>query len=207
MLNRNLYFLALCMPCFVAIDAVAVPTIKRLGVSNANVTVNGTVDTNAKKTDFSNKQRTTLVRPNSTLNLKPATVNKVNIKNIDDTRLSVGKYIHNQGVTSGLIKPISSTVDPSVSSDEFIDLKDKVVLLESQIADKQPLLTAGDGIVIENDVIGLSEDIKNLPTEFSALQLKVDETVYDNDTIYDAATGERKYVSIVDIFDIGILNQ
>jgi hypothetical protein len=141
------------------------------------------------------------------LNLKPATVNKVNIKNIDDTRLSVGKYIHNQGVTSGLIKPISSTVDPSVSSDEFIDLKDKVVLLESQIADKQPLLTAGDGIVIENDVIGLSEDIKNLPTEFSALQLKVDETVYDNDTIYDAATGERKYVSIVDIFDIGILNQ
>ena len=229
MLNRKFVFLLAFVPCLVASNALGVPTVKRLGMSNSAVGVKNAQK--AENTSVADKSRVGVVRSNN-LNLKPVTINKTAAKTENtntDVRLSVGKYIHNQGVSSGLIKPYSSNA--VVSSDEITNLKDKVFLLENQVAGLQSKLTAGDGIVIDGDVISVSGDLKDLPNDFTALSLQMDEKVdvanlasnyytksevnqainsqiiQGGDTVYDVASGTRKYVSIVDVFDTGILNQ
>lgn len=142
-------------------------------------------------------------------------------------RLSVGKYIHAGGVQSGVIK----TTVPSVatpSSDDFLSLKDRVEHLEAEVALKQNTLQAGDGVVIEDNVLSLSQDVNGLVADVNSLKTQMDgkadllnvtnnyytksevtdllnaHGLGDNNTVYDAGRGVRNYVTFVDVFDEGI---
>ena len=78
------------------------------------------------------------------------------------------------------------------------------------------IVEEGSGLVLENDVLSVDESILGLSDQVAALQSQVDEKVSADDlssavadaietqgglnTIYDAVTGERKTVTIVDEF-------
>ena len=180
MLNRKCAFFVLVLSCLIVSNAVAVPTVKRLGGTSGVQGLKNTAGINNSAVPV--KSRSAQVRSDN-LNLKPATVSKISAKSgannaLDSatSRLSVGKYIHNQAVSSGLVKPAPAS-GAVVSSSEFTDLKDRVYLLEDQVATKQPMLIAGDGVVIEDDVISLTEDINTLPDDFAALASQMNEKV------------------------------
>ena len=222
MLAHKYVFSAFLCLCLVMSNAVAAPTIKRLGAANAYSGTTNVVP--SKATTSQNLSRASSVRSNKTIG-KAATVTKNVSENKNDAvttqRLTVGKYLHNKGVNSGVIKQTGSS--PETQSDDLVNLTDRVVQLENKIDEKQQELTAGDGIVIENDVISVDSSLTELPDK---LEDKVDATylsdyyytktevdqaienqeIQSNDTIYDAATGERTYVSVVDVFDTDILN-
>jgi hypothetical protein len=98
-----------------------------------------------------NVSRGASIRSN-TLGVKPVTVTKAVSETKTDSsgadaatsRLSVGKYLHNKGVVSGVI-PAANTV-PTSQSEEFIDLTDRVVSLENKIEGKQDVLS-GENVV------------------------------------------------------------
>ena len=248
MFYRNVCFslIALLSVGGFAHTAWAVPAVKRLGVANNNYVQNNNVATPKNASlNSSNLSRTSSIRTLGTA-VKPANVAKPTKTadksgaNIDDRRLTVGKYIHTSGVNSGYIKPIGNTTEPQVSSDDFVNLTDRVIQLEKT---KQDNLSAGGGIEIENNVISVSTEIQELPDAVADINEQLNEKVdianitsnyytkdevytknetqqfvtqhvqnvvenitgQDVDTIYDAADGERKYVSIVDEFNPDVL--
>ena len=145
-------------------------------------------------------------------------------------RLSVGKYIHSGGVQSGSIK----TTVPSVampSSDDFLSLKDKVQQLEAEVALKQNALQAGDGVVIEDNVLSLSQDVDGLVDNVADLQqqmagkadlLNVTNNYYtkaeiadildaydvqNTKTVWNAEKNRYEYVTFVNEFDDEIFEE
>lgn len=78
-------------------------------------------------------------------------------------RLSIGKYLHGQGVTSGAIKTVGGGA--ATSSSDFISLSDRVADLENE---KQDKLTAGNGITIseEKNSQGDTEHVISLSADF-----------------------------------------
>lgn len=137
-------------------------------------------------------------------------------------RLSIGKYIHGQGVTSGAIKPVGSGA--VTASSDFISLSDRVSDMENE---KQDRLTPGKGITISDEknskgdtehVISLSddfmedfagkEDIAHL-VEFYYTKEEVDammKPVQQNSTNIHYSGSETKpdVVEIVDVFSPSI---
>ena len=194
MLHRNSILLltgALCVGCFVQ-SAVGLPSVKRLGVSN-----NGNIQTSAKTTQNTSGSvalpgnRIGTVRSlgaglksTNTNKLKAnTTIKPTTSTNTDTNRLSVGKYIHASGVESGHIKPISSS-EPVVQSDDFINLTERVEVLEKAV------LPPTDGIELKDGVIGLSEDINQLPTQVSDLSQDVEDltALVDDKVGFDSLT-------------------
>ena len=120
------FLLLICVACLgVAVDAGAVPSVKRLGVGNSYSGIsNATI---AKKTSSSNNSggvvRSASIRTTG-LN-KPKSVTAGNLAETKNTapdaaRLSVGKYLHNAGEKAGKIKPIGSS---SPTNTEIADIK------------------------------------------------------------------------------------
>ena len=230
MLNHKYAFAVIFGMCLVVSNAVAAPTVKRLG-AQSSYSSNTTV-LPSKATGNSNVSRAASVRSNVNTG-KTATITKVKPQNDSNnattSRLTVGKYIHNKGVASGLIRPNGSGT-PSGQSDEITNLTDRVIQLENKVETKQEQLYAGDGIIIENNTISVDPSVQELPGRIADIEDELDEKVdidnlsnnyytksevddaiedqviQANDTVYDAATGERTYVSIVDTFNKGILN-
>lgn len=207
--------------------ADAVPTVKKLGMPGNYVQNTGaTLSKTATKAAPVSAQRPASVRL-GVGSIKPVTVNKATntVKNdtsTDAQRLSVGKYIHASGVDSGHIKPIGSSSSTVVESSDFIDLSDRVVELEKQMKEKQDTLSAGTGIEIEDNEIGLSDellqqldekvDVANLSSSYYNIQQteryvqQIVNKLTDNNTVYNAETGERTYVSFVDKFNPSFLH-
>ena len=206
---------ALVMCAFGMTGANAVPSVRMLGNNSARIGTNATA---VKSENTTSTQRLGTIRSKTVSTGTPVTVNKVitssNAANSgDEARLSLGKYIHSTGVSSGTIKPVTTT--PGVSSSDITSLADRVSDLEKS---KQDKLTVDTGLVLENNVISLDDSVFGLQEQIDDLQDQLDaklsaddldETVYDVveeqigedlDTVYDAATGERKYVAIVDEF-------
>lgn len=217
--HKCVFFASLCM-CLVVSNAVAAPTVKRLGM--ASTSSGGANVTPGKAVSTSNLPRASSVRSTAT-SAKPVTITKNvssnNSDNVTTSRLAVGKYLHNKGVESGVIKPATSSAE--IQSDDITNLTNRVVQLENKIDEKQQELSAGDGIIIENDVISVDSSINELPNKVDEIADQLDADYYtktevnqlieaqeieSTDTIYDSETGERIYVSIVDDFDKNILN-
>lgn len=227
-------FLVFFAACLTLSNAWGVPTVKKLGVAKSTNVV-------SKNSNGANVSRAASLRSNVNTS-KPVTISKTVSENKDSytnattSRLTVGKYLHNKGVNSGVIKPTVSSA--SSQSDEIINLTDRVVQLENKIDTKQNELFVGDGIIIENDVISVDPSVQNLPDKVDTITEQLDEKVdvenlstnyytksevqnvvnqeiqnainegniKNNDTVYDVGSGERKYVSIVDSFNKEILN-
>ena len=219
MLTHKRTFVVAFGLCLIASNAVAAPTVKKLG---GGTSFGNTNAVSTKATDGQNLSRASSIRSVSA-NVKPATITKkVSDKennNVITSRLTVGKYLHNKGVASGIIKPNASYAESQ--SNEIVNLTDRVVQLENQMDGKQQVLSAGDGIVIENNVISVDTAVNTLPDKVETITEQLDENYYTKsevkqlietqeitgtDTIYDSETGERIYVSIVDNFDKKILN-
>lgn len=147
---------------------------------------------------------------------------------------SLNKYLH-APVTSAAPQqnPSQAPVRPGVTEQDFTDLADRVQDLEDGIEIKQDTLVAGPGVVLEDNTISLSEDFAQLPSQMDEMQGEIDTKVTQADvnnslnnyytkyevqnilndmtgsdvkTIYDYATGQRKYVTVVDNFNEAILN-
>ena len=218
-----------------AVAANAAPTVKRLGTNAARIGGN-TTTTNVNTSTaspVSSTQRLSSIRKTPTGTTAPITVNKVitpqNTTN-EDARLGLGKYIHATGMATGNIKPVTPAPGPGVSSDDFINLTDRVSGLESALELKQNILTVGNGLTLENNTLELNSDVSQISEKLDTLQsqldgkvstTELDENYYNKyevydiinnraveevDTIFDVATGTRRYVSIVDIFDTAILD-
>ena len=219
-MNCNRMFVMVFALCLMISNAVAAPTVKRLGGTSTYSSTSNI--TSGKVADTQKLSRASSVRSVSA-NIKPVTITKnVSEKtdsNITTSRLSIGKYLHNKGVASGVIKPNDSSA--IIQSDTITNLTDRVVQLENQMDEKQQVLSAGNGIIIENDVISVDVAVNDLPDKVETITEQLDENYYtkteieqiienqdiqNNDTVYDVATGERKYVSIVNDFNTGILN-
>ena len=151
----------------------------------------------------------------------------------DGSRLGLGKYVHANTVSTNSIKP--SQAVPAVTQDDFTTLTDRVSNLESGIESKQASISVGDGLILEDNSISFNEDFAELPNRFDELSGDLDNLAAEVDdkvstetlagyytkeevdaqieanvgpnskTIYDLATGRRKYVSIADRFSESVL--
>ena len=182
MFHKVWFYGAFCT-CLIVSNAVAVPTVKRLGTSNS---YSGTTNISSVKTSGARTSRAPSMRSVSS-NKNPVTITKtVSTKandNVTTSRLAVGKYLHNKGVESGVIKPATSSAE--IQSDDITNLTNRVVQLENKIDEKQQELSAGDGIIIENDVISVDSAIHVLPDKVDAIE----------ETIGDASSGLVKKVN------------
>lgn len=218
-----------------AVAANAAPTVKRLGTNTVRIGGN-TTTTNVNTSTVSpvsSTQRLSSIRKTPNGTTTPITVNKsITTQNTtnEDARLGLGKYIHATGIATGNIKPATPATTPGVSSNDFINLTDRVSDLESALELKQNTLTVGNGLTLENNTLGLNSDVSQISEKLDTLQsqldgkvstTELDENYYNKyevydiinnraveevDTIFDMGSGTRRYVSIVDIFDTAILD-
>lgn len=217
MSKQSRLFVAVVLSTLV-FSASAVPSVKVLGTkkSGANDSTTLKLDSQAAKV---NKPVSRLgsVKSVGTQKVMPVSVSKATQtgkNNITDNRLSIGKYIHSAGVQSNVIKPaVSNGAAPS--SDDFLNLKDKVQKLETEVALKQDALQAGDGIVIEGGVLSLSQDVDGLADSVDSLQKQLDDVannyytkteltqildehgVGSGHVVWDADDKEYKYVTFL----------
>ena len=231
MSKRNSLFVVAVLSALVC-SANAAPSVKMLGTKKsgsgeANSTLKLSSQTSKKTVPVSRlgSVKVTNLQNSKTVN-KVATV-KTGGGNDANNRLSVGKYIHTGGIQSNLIKPATQTV-PVVSSDDFLNLQDRVQRVETELSMKQNALQAGDGVIIEDNVLSLSQDVNGLVADVNSLKTQMDgkadllnvtnnyytksevtdllnaHGLGDNNTVYDAGHGVRNYVTFVDVFDEGI---
>lgn len=151
--NNKLFSLvgALCIGGVVS-TASAAPTVKKLGGSNghlqsgAAVSVTsaprlGNATTSSVSTASVGVPRTSSLRLGTSA--KPVSVTKSGtatkataaVNAVDANRLSIGKYIHDSGVNSGYIKPVSGVSQAESTSADVVSLMDRVADLESKLAD------------------------------------------------------------------------
>ena len=158
-------------------DAVAAPSVKRLGGTNAYLGVNNAVSAKSgvsasKATDAVARTSSNRVNRLTSVKTVPA-VKTISSSGVSDTsRLSVGKYLHNAGQNAGIINPIYSTsVTPAevektlenYYTKEEIDAKNYVTqeeLAESDYATK-------------TELNAVSETVSDINTTVSALQGRV----------------------------------
>lgn len=215
---------------FVAIFAVgahAAPSVRMLGTNaatgNTNYIPAKTASTTTLKTTPASNLRPSSLRGVGTVRQLTGTTTKATATPVN--RLSVGKYLHDAGTATGVIKPINS-VETAQYSNRVSELVDKINALELDLSKKQDSLEIGDGLYVENNTLNVTPEISDLIDKIDALQItlaaKADADNYytkeetaqllqqqiteESDTIYDASAGERKYVGIVDTFDISVLD-
>jgi len=199
---------------FVTNAAFSVPSVKMLGANPARAGAAANVVKTEPKANVAVPQRLGSVRIK---NVNPTPVTTTGKATTDSARLSLSnaslnKYLHSPTVSKTVV------AKPSVSEEDFTDLSDKVEDLDDA---KQDKISAGVGLTLENNVVFLNEDYVPLPTQVDNLEVNLTNNYYtktdidgmldsqtgvDVKTIYDYATRERTYVSIVDDFDPLILN-
>ena len=138
--------------------ALAAPSVKRLGGKNTYTGATSAVSAKTGKIGTSVKtnsgSRLSSVRTNRLTN-KTSSVKSATSETVANTaRLSVGQYLHNAGVVSGKIKPISSS-GSSITPSEISDLTLRIENLENNKADKSD---------IENNYVTKSEIQNNYYT-------------------------------------------
>ena len=183
------------------------------------------------------KGGTNLTRPASVRSIgsvsaiKPAAANlnkgsgNTGLNNVN--RLSVGKYLHQTGVASGTIKPVVSAETAGNVNDTITELTESIEDLKLKLNDKQDNLTFGDGLYIDEngdlsvdaDLVGLADAMDTYKDEVVAAAAAAAEsaaatTTYNTlitykpvNTVYDAADGKRKYISIVNTFDEDVFEE
>ena len=196
MQKTSLYLIVIGLVC--TDFAIAAPSVKKLGIDVARIGTNTTV-VHADKTNASTvpQQRlstvkTTKTQPGTTVSLNTVGKTSTVAKAPDESRLSLGKYIHATGTANGTI--VSGTTAPISSSSDFVNLVDRVSNLENDVESKQAALSAGAGLSLDNNTIALNEDIATLPGQVDELQDAVDakisksevETNYYNKDAVDA---------------------
>jgi len=148
------------------------PSIKHFGIQKVQ---HGDVVSASIKNNNGKVARIGSLRSNNSVSTKPATItaNSGNTSNRNAARLSVGKYLHNSGVDTGIIKKISSP-NTNISSTEFTALGDQVSLLDVRITALEDILAAMKLNVIEADE-NADEDkmISNLDIDEDGKTLKV----------------------------------
>ena len=194
----------LVMSVFGITSVCAAPSVKMLGTNTARVGTNAAV----VRTDTANTastQRLGSIRPKSVTSGAPVTVNKVvtktnNVDSDSEARLSLGKYIHSTGVASGSIKPAAASAGTGVTSNDFVNLLDRVSNLETSVESKQSALTPGNGVVLENGVISLDPTVLQQSVETNVAATLADDyyTAEDIDTILEqhGVTSETVYTSV-----------
>ena len=101
--DRNFLMVTLLLSFGIIPGAMAAPSVKVLG---QKATTQGTPSSMATKTSgMTQLPRTASVR--NTGSIKTVSANQQRLKSVSETpqRISVGKYIHTTGVSSGVIKP------------------------------------------------------------------------------------------------------
>ena len=196
--------------------AVAAPTVKKLGVSSNNNYIQSGARTVSKTSSSSTSSGTSsILRPSASSrgasvrsgvsSVKPVTVSKTTANTATaaskttgttgmdeaNARLSVGKYIHNSGVNSGYIKPVSTTNEVEAQSRDILNLFDRVRDLESELDKKQNVLSAGDGIDINDDTVAVSDVVSALPERIDVLEQNLD-TKIDAETL-NSTLNEKYY--------------
>ena len=190
--NNKLFSLVgvLCIGGFIS-TAFAAPTVKKLGASNGRLQSGASVSvTSAPRLENSTASTASVGVPRSSslrlgTSAKPVMVTKSGaatkataaINAADANRLSIGKYIHDSGVNSGYIKPVSSVSQAESTSADIVSLTDRIADLENKLAD-------------------LTLNITNVETE---IQNYIQNGTSANQ-IYDNATNSYTAVSLVDEF-------
>ena len=220
MTKHNMRFLSsvlvLCVFGIASVDAA--PSVRMLGTNSARIGQNATVVKSNNNTNTST-QRLGTIRSKAVNTGTPATINKISTPTVasgsdSDARLSLGKYIHSTGVAAGTIKP-ATAANAGVTAADLAGLSDQVSDLENSKQNKL-IVEEGSGLVLDSDVLSVDESILDLADQVAALQSQIEEKVSADDlssavssaieaqgglnTIYDAVTGERKTVTIVDEF-------
>lgn len=212
-------FLVVCT--FGVTGAFAAPSVRMLGTNTARVGSGATVVKAPTTSAQPATQRLGTIRPKNIGTVAPVTVNKVVAPTVsatsgDESRLSLGKYIHAAGVASGTISQSGTGAVPGTTSSDFVNLVDRVSNLETSVESKQPALSAGTGLSLDNNTIVLDEDIASLPNQVNEMQNTIEnnyytktevETLVENsggtDVVYISEDGVRTYdnVVIADQFD------
>lgn len=184
------FLLLICVACLgVAVDAGAVPSVKRLGVGNSYSGIsNATI---AKKTSSSNNSggvvRSASIRTTG-LN-KPKSVTAGNLAETKNTapdaaRLSVGKYLHNAGEKAGKIKPIGSS---SPTNTEIADIKTDI---ENNYYTKSEIDAAINNY--KDEINQIKTDVENLTTTVSDEDTGLVKRVETTETNVDGLTARVK---------------
>ncbi len=170
--------LVLCL--FGVVDAYAAPTVKKLGANTARIGANTTV-VNAPYTS-SSAQRLGTIRKIQSTSAAPVTVNNsTTTQNLsaagDTSRLGMGKYISVPGVATApvIAKIPAAQQKPAVSSDDFINLSDRVSDLETDIDFKQDALSVGNGLILEDNLLELDDEITQMPEMLDEMSGQLDE--------------------------------
>lgn len=171
--------------------AIAAPSVKRLGGKNTYAGTTsavsakiGRVGTNVKANSGS---RLSSVRTNRLTNKTSSVKSATSETAANTARLSVGQYLHNAGVVSGKIKPISGSSGSSITPSEISDLTVRVENLEINKADKNDIennyVTKNEiqnnyytteeitnNYATKTEVDSVSDTISNIDTRLSAVE-------------------------------------
>lgn len=117
-------------------DGWAAPSVKRFGGTSTYSGANQAVSAKKSKNSVGNNSQNSSGRTNRSVSLqKNVSVKSENTSNTGGTsRLSVGKYLHGQGVKVGRINPVKSVVN--VNTTELEDLTARIDGLETQMQNK-----------------------------------------------------------------------
>lgn len=155
-------------------QAYSAPSVKKLGGINS-VSGIGNI-TSVKNDNFSNSARAASVRSVKTLNaVKPIVANKTNNSvnvsdNVNPARLSVGKYLHSAGTTSGLIKPVT-TPGTTINNAEFEQIGVQVNALITRL---EALENNSNINVVENDEhVGANKMVSGIDVDTDGKTLRV----------------------------------
>jgi hypothetical protein len=170
--------------------AIAAPSVKRLGGKNTYTGATSAVSAKTGKIGTSVKtnsgSRLSSVRTNRLINTNKTSSVKSSTSGIaaNTSRLSVGQYLHNAGVVSGKIKPISGS---SITPSEISDLTVRVENLEINKADKNDIennyVTKNEiqnnyytteeitnNYATKTEVDSVSDTVSNIDTRLSAVE-------------------------------------
>lgn len=216
MFKKVVLFTGLVATVYVA-QSFAAPSIKKLGSNVARVGANTTIvksDNTISNPD--SVKRLSSVRSTNISGGVPVVANKgasvISAGNSGDgARLSLGKHIHSTGVASGNIKSINTT--PAVSSDEFVNLSDRVSQLATESTNS--INDVSDGLTdltdrvsqLETDSTNSSNSINDVSEELSDLTVRVSQLETDSpkhiNAVKESEESEEggKYVSDVTVVD------
>ena len=200
-------FLVVCT--FGVTGAFAAPSVRMLGTNTARVGSGATVVKAPTTSAQPTTQRLGTIRPKNIGTVAPVTVNKVVSPTVsatsgDESRLSLGKYIHAAGVASGTISQPGMGAVPGTTSSDFVNLVDRVSNLETSVESKQPALSAGTGLSLDNNTIVLDEDIASLPNQVNEMQDEIDTKISKAEVADNYYTKEQVTNVIRETVDSGV---
>lgn len=171
--------------------AIAAPSVKRFGGKNTYTGATSAVSAKTGKVGIGVKtnsgSRLSSVRTNRLTNKTSSVKSATSETAANTARLSVGQYLHNAGVVSGKIKPISGSSGSSITPSEISDLTVRVENLEINKADKNDIennyVTKNEiqnnyytteeitnNYVTKTEMNDISDTVSNIDTRLSAVE-------------------------------------